>query len=129
MLGAHGAAPFSEGGITVAVLDAFRLLNVIGAISLAVILFYRSSRWIKRFREPAYLHLSAAVMCMVVAINAFTYLGHGLTRFFVWNVAGVLLGWLFVIKTPMEKNYSWKEQRGGPPDWNDLVRRHNPDWG
>ena len=121
MLAINNTEPFSEGWIFV--LDVSRTLYAIACILLAVTLSYRAIRWLQRWHEPAWLHICAAVFAVCAAINGMTYLGHGITRFFIWNVSGAVFGWIFVLRTPPEKVYTWKERRGDPPDWDDFSRR------
>ena len=104
------------------VLNAIRILNAAAGVALMVILFWRAHRWLQRFSEPAYLHIACGLLAVVAAMSALDKIGSGLTRYTFFNIVGVTLGWLFVLRTPVEKNFSWKERRGDPPDWDDLSR-------
>lgn len=63
------------------------------------------------------------MLAVAAGLNALDHIGDGVTRYTFFNISGIVLAAVFLIKTPPEKNYTWKERRGEPPDWGDLTSR------
>ena len=95
----------------------FRVAYAIASIPLCVILLVRSGRYKLRTREPANLHLMAVFLQLGASLTMLLSLDDPFDPAFILRSLGLLFGWAFIIRTPMEKVVTWKERRGDPPDW------------
>lgn len=60
------------------------------------------------------------MLAIAAGLNALDHIGDGITRYTAFNIGGIILALVFIAKTPAEKNWTWKERRGDPPDWDQL---------
>lgn len=105
----------------IVVLDVIRVLYAVIGGALVGLLLLRASRYRGRTRETAWLHLMACFLLAGAVVTALTNIGRTFTLVMPFNVLGIGLGWLFVMKTPLEKVVTWKERRGDDPDWHRVI--------
>lgn len=117
----HKGHPFPGGSQDL--IDSVRVLYVLCGTMLFFMLGWRAGRWLKRHREPAWLHLATMFLCAATAHVGYTNLGNSLTPVFPLNLLGLFCAVMFITKTPPENLDKWREERGDPPDWDLLFSR------
>lgn len=102
-------------------LNILRVTYAVAACVLLCLLLWRAGRYRDRTRSTAYLHISGALLLGAAALTAINNYGRSFQPVMPFNILGVIGGYLFIFKNPMERVIPWKEHRGDEPDWNRII--------